>query len=576
MSLQIWLPLNGDFHNQGTIGNLNFSTNGTITDTDEGKIGKAKEFTSARVQAPLSYTLGSEITVACWIYCTALPSSGGNAWILELGGTNSGYANALVGMSLNSTDKFVVCLGGVYYSSIVVNLAVNTWYHFAYTWDGSTWKVYKNGEIIQTFTKNVNDLTLTTSTNFSIGSNVANSNSKLKGRLNDIRIYNKCLSDNEIKKLAQGLILHHPLNRNGWGQDNCITWLSNTNNYTISAGTSTSKYFWITKDLQPNTTYTFSAEVTIDNAEKCTLYNYTDSSNKGSIYNDFPADGQRHSWTFTTTATALGFLAYVGIKGSTAGNNAVYKNLKIQKGTKATPYIPKESENLYTLMNINNNVQYDISGYQNNGIKDNITYDSDTAKYNVSSVFNSANQSYIKINDNNWIPQYQQALTINVWAYSSNWASMKKIYSCLQSGGLGTAESSTSGYMRMSVYTADNEQRTSHSYKYNDQELKVSDINAGWHMITFVYDSAVGHKVYLDGVLHSHYDYISYGIKYNMNARLFLGCEANTAAPTSPFLNGKLSDFRMYATVLSDKEILSLYNNEAYIDQLNVIHGEIR
>jgi len=62
MSLQVWLPLNGDLHNQGILGNLNFTKigeSGTIIDTNEGKIGKAKEFSAAGLRAPLSYTLGS-------------------------------------------------------------------------------------------------------------------------------------------------------------------------------------------------------------------------------------------------------------------------------------------------------------------------------------------------------------------------------------------------------------------------------------------------------------------------------------------------------------------------------------
>jgi hypothetical protein len=32
MSLKLWFPLNGDFHNQGLDGPLNFTTTGTITD----------------------------------------------------------------------------------------------------------------------------------------------------------------------------------------------------------------------------------------------------------------------------------------------------------------------------------------------------------------------------------------------------------------------------------------------------------------------------------------------------------------------------------------------------------------
>ena len=165
-------------------------------------------------------------------------------------------------------------------------------------------------------------------------------------------------------------------------------------------------------------------------------------------------------------------------------------------------------------------------------------------------------------------------MTINLWVYSANWASTTKLFSCTESGGWNT-ESGSSGYIRFPVYVATNSGRTSHGYKYSSKELKISDMTAGWHMLTFIYDST-GNKVYVDGQLHSSYAYTSYGIKYNTNARLFLGCEASTASPASPYLNGKMSDFRIYVTALSAEDILSLYNNEAEIDQSGIIHGQIR
>lgn len=84
-------------------------------------------------------------------------------------------------------------------------------------------------------------------------------------------------------------------------------------------------------------------------------------------------------------------------------------------------------------------------------------------------------------------------------------------------------------------------------------------------MITFVYDGT-GTRTYINGQLHHTCSFTSYGIHYNTNARLFLGCEASSASPSSPYFNGKMSDFRIYATALSAEDILSLYNNEAEID----------
>ena len=97
MSLRLWLPLNGDFHNQGLDGDLTFTMTGTVSDAD-GKIDKSKLFSSSNVIAPYSFTLGSEASLCCWIYYTAFPSTSSNDWIIHLG-SESGYANAPFGLS---------------------------------------------------------------------------------------------------------------------------------------------------------------------------------------------------------------------------------------------------------------------------------------------------------------------------------------------------------------------------------------------------------------------------------------------------------------------------------------------
>ena len=43
MSLLVWLPLNGDLHNQGLKGDVTVTNNGA-TVSDNGKIGKCYEF----------------------------------------------------------------------------------------------------------------------------------------------------------------------------------------------------------------------------------------------------------------------------------------------------------------------------------------------------------------------------------------------------------------------------------------------------------------------------------------------------------------------------------------------------
>lgn len=102
--------------------------------------------------------------------------------------------------------------------------------------------------------------------------------------------------------------------------------------------------------------------------------------------------------------------------------------------------------------------------------------------------------------------------------------------------------------------------KSSATYQYNNNGIKLADLTAGWHMFTLIYD-LTGEKIYIDGQLHSSANFTSYGLHYNFGARLYLGCEANSANPTSPYFNGKLSDFRVYYTALSASDVAELYGS---------------
>ena len=159
-------------------------------------------------------------------------------------------------------------------------------------------------------------------------------------------------------------------------------------------------------------------------------------------------------------------------------------------------------------------------------------------------------------------------MTINFWAYAEDWTTQTsaRFFSCTESGGFNT-QGGKSGYLRFPVYVCTNEAQTTYAYKYDSQELKLADLTPGWHMFTYIYQASSGTKVYIDAKLHHTYNNVSYGIRFNMNARLFLGCQAAAANPSSPYFNGKESDFRLYYTVLSNQDISQLYHTSALADR---------
>jgi len=83
--------------------------------------------------------------------------------------------------------------------------------------DGTHTHLYKNGELISTATTSSwplsSDATITT-----VGrESYAGGYFSFNGCVQDLRIYDHALSPLEVKHLAQGLVLHYPLNRGGLG-----------------------------------------------------------------------------------------------------------------------------------------------------------------------------------------------------------------------------------------------------------------------------------------------------------------------------------------------------------------------
>ena len=106
--------------------------------------------------------------------------------------------------------------------------SADTWTHCCIVYDGEKVMIYRNGELYTT----VNGIS--NRNNFEYDFPIVGSPIR---RLNDVRIYDHTLSPFEVKQISQGLILHYPLNNNGFGQENLYgnggdcTDLSGLNNY---------------------------------------------------------------------------------------------------------------------------------------------------------------------------------------------------------------------------------------------------------------------------------------------------------------------------------------------------------
>ena len=109
---------------------------------------------------------------------------------IENDGGNFGYQ---VGVRNNGIIMVWQYGGGVVIAAPAA-IAINTWVHFAYTFDGTTHRLYQNGVQVATAT----GVTMQTGApvDIQIGNNFWNE--ALNGRIEDVRMYDRSLGANEV------------------------------------------------------------------------------------------------------------------------------------------------------------------------------------------------------------------------------------------------------------------------------------------------------------------------------------------------------------------------------------------
>ena len=603
MSLQVWLPLTKDLRNQGL---ANITSSGTPVFKNNGKLGAKSLDLNTRISFSCPTMANKTVfSIAFWAKVN-IDSSLSTNWVDVIGFTDissngtsgqlrwetcygSGYENR--GISGHDNTAYAICNGP---NGSPTTDGKGYWHHFVFTVNTDA-REYRDGILSGAYTANGGHLNGT----FWLGQTGV-----INGEVQDVRIYDHCLSEKEVKELSKGLVLHYPLNRGGWGQENLLlntntpaTWSQgvNSSNYAVHDCFKTQSPVPSLFSVDELITISFDWSTTATGGNfhvECgavtpwvwgTVISSKGTRNSASNYIDITSSNQSGhvEITFKITSNQTGAadtLQWLRIRhdgADTANKTFTISNAKLERGSIATPWCPNSSDALATTMDLNGSIEYDTSGYCNNGTKNNISYTSDTPKYAVSSIFNGSN-SYIKVNDNNWMVKGMSEMTVNLWAKATTWPTNGgKLVSCTESGGFNL-EAGNSGYWRFPIYVYTNSEQTSSAYKYDSNEIKIANLIPNeWNMITLVYETT-GTKTYINGELHHTYTNTSYGINFNTNARLFLGCEASTANPSSPYFNGKECDFRIYTTALSADDIKSLYNNNAYIDTAGNIYGKIR
>lgn len=559
MSLRVWLPLTKDLRNQGLDDIPSFqliSGNSFITG---GKIGE-KAFNITKQQRILSNTScmtgKKQMSYAYWVKVNTVWTTqwlDGIAWY-STDGTSASYSRQEF---YNNCTKVGTWFKGSPSSLSGYDFNPEEWTHIAATFNYNTGeaKFYLNGELKGTSNG------LSTSDycrgDFYIG------DTGLDILENDFRIYDHALSPMEVKQISQGLVLHYPLNHGGLGQENL---LKNTN-VSVTNGSKTG--FMLSQTIPSGTKVTFSLQIdaidlVLSGSKRIGLEGFqnngTNNSYKGVWITGTNAQGTYSKRIFATVTLDRDFLINnntFGIYVQTVSSGSVtISNPKIEIGDKSTPWCPNETDELATTMGMNNNIEYDTSGFCNNGTRiDTFNWTSDTPKYNVSTVFNG-NNNIIKASH---LPE--ETKTISIW--------------------LKTVWDSASGY-RLAVH----DKKTGLAIGFSGTQLitYIGSTNGGsgsrivisnkyianqWNHIVVIKTGDTTRDVYINGELITPSNTNFWGgdlEELNIGGRHINGSY-------SGFFNGLLSDFRAYVTALSAEDVLDLYNLGAAIDTNNNLYG---
>lgn len=551
MSLQVWLPFNGNLNNYGfsearcVITNVSMPTINT-----NGKIGSCYSFDGTDDYIHLfipDFDVGNtELSIAFW--CKPANS--------DLTGIFTARKNSIHQISLYSTGLYFRDSNHSSLTSFQFEQPTSgVWSHYAIIYDNGSWIIYKNGLEIKRQIYSSASLN-TDIDEIRIGIYQSSSeNIYYRGLLNDFRIYDHALSAKEVKEISKGLVLQY-------GFDDIVNKNIISSRKSYSPTSYQAYQFNLSENFVASQTYTFQLwDVNVAHSGKTeaqlgiSIYWGGGSvnlkrMNGTSWFTNGHADYIKFSITITSSQAAGSGAAnswiniYNSVPSATGDKSMSIGRIKIEKGNVATPY---------TNFNEAQAIMHDESGYKYDGIiTGELITNTNSARYNNCIFISNGLTNYIKTPTINIAGD---AITVSIWIKSTNTNPTGSYHMPFESSTPGYVEMSIykTGYLRAGLYVGGS--------RKVDNTSGVNVLDGNWHMISMTYDGE-NIKRYVDGIVLS-----TTAVTGTLNAtsqEYYFGKYGtnNTYAANEMHL----SDARLYATALSEEDIKELYDTSAFID----------
>lgn len=620
MSLQVWLPLNGDLHNQGCT-DLEF-TNSNATINTSGKIGSCYSFngSNAQIYAVHDKSIWNDkpISICMWYKFVA-----GN------------ITNCVVDIAADLCLSYVQNSSGLRFSywraypnssgtrtgdsnTISKYYDVNSWHHVVYVADHNLNEIYVDGVLASSFdsaakyTANFKPLLGSGYNRITVGKS-AGSSPFASGLVNDVRIYDHALSAAEVHEIAQGLVLHYKLDTLYPASPTHIDSTINDTAYNSSI----SKYGY-------NTTSNLAKTSGIFQGKQCIKVSTITAGQNAQPYayfsNLFTSNGtnqpayKRLEFDYYTTCPTT---TWLNIYKLGSGTGTASWTTQSSAGTRSGMYTNSESgHNLLVVPNEWNHVSVvfhgdtdanaewgycingpthvsntnyyflyanievtassdlaaeDSSGYNHHGTSfGSLISTAETGRYSSSTKLNSSSPTDSTETGITYILSPLALTTPNQMTVAW-WAKPESGYG----GGTGNAAFCTSVNSRPTDYNATAMHHRDARFDLcpnsgSSIQLTFNQYTANqWHHYAITYDGQKA-TAYKDGVALTNTSMAAAGPLKSFN-NIWIGY--SQAGGVKRKTLGSYSDFRVYVTALSADDVLTLYHTGAKIDNKGNTHA---
>jgi hypothetical protein len=315
-----WWPFNGNANDESGNGHNASITNAVLSKDRFNYSNQCFDFNNigSRLESPWSNSFFPDTTtISGWCYLT----NNAGSMLLRAGNASSdGWKGYSFSSSTEAGDSIMLaytdCGGGYYrvhafYTTRYIKL--NTWNHFSIIRTPYSLKIYLNGQIAGSL-NNLLPYDKPTSTPLIFGNNHLPIDDHAKGRLDDIAIFNRALTQQEITALYTGVVSYNFTASSG--PNGSITPIGTT---TLNQGSTQSYTF------TPNTGYLVDS-VIVDGTKVDSLQGYTFSnvSAHHSIRVTFKVDSNNVSMNFPTG------ISYQAVARDSAGRVLENKPVKLK------------------------------------------------------------------------------------------------------------------------------------------------------------------------------------------------------------------------------------------------------